>query len=80
MSKFIVVWRERDGAAVQTYVNADRSPLVFDDNLEPSEFAPEATAVSDELAMWLASREAFEPHRITLTDAEHLLGWSVASA
>lgn len=79
MNKFIVVWRERDGAAVQTFANPDRSPRVFDEGLEPSQHTPEATAVSDELVLLLSSREAFEPRRVTLLDAEKLLGWDIST-
>lgn len=78
MSKFIVVWRDRDGSAVQTFAEPDRSPRIFDEALEPSELAPNHVAVSAELAMLLASREAFEPCRVSLSDAEHLLGWALA--
>lgn len=75
--EFVVVWRSKEGAAVQTYAHPDKSPRVFTDD----DAAPEAEGAQwvdqDTLGVLLANHEAFHPKRVDRATASTLLGWSV---
>lgn len=73
---FVVVWRDADGAAVQTFAHDDKSPRVFDTTDAP-EVQNAGTAGATKLAGLLEAKDAFEPVRVDVAVARDVLGWTV---
>ena len=76
MRDVVVVWRASEGAAVQTFANPDKSPLVISEASAP-ELEGAVAATKDELTALLESHQPFEKRKVDTRVATSILGWDV---
>jgi hypothetical protein len=76
--EYVIVWRESEGAALQTYAHdTNKAARVFKGTDIPEAQGTEAIDSDDEFEQLLASREPFAATRVPKQTAKKILGWTV---